>query len=129
MHCTGGVCIPACTGQGSVCIPACTGQGCVCIPACTGQGVSAQGMSTQGGCLHRFVCQGLSARGVWQIPLPQNQRQTLPLPCELNDRQVYKNYLAAISLRVVINVNLRTYRKKCLCLALPSIKSYLHKKT
>ena len=64
-----------CGGRG--CIPACTGQG-VCIPACTGQEVSAQeGGVCPGGCL----------------------------PCELNDRQVYKHYLAATSLRAVIIVH------------------------
>ena len=50
MHCTGGVYIPACTGQG-VCIPACTEQGGVwpggCLPGgvvCWGGGLFAGGV-------------------------------------------------------------------------------------
>ena len=50
------------------------------------------------GCLPRGVCLGLSAQGVsvWGVCA----RHPIP-PCEQNDRQVLKQYLAATTLRTV----------------------------
>ena len=63
---------------GGVCIPACTGQGCVCIPACAGQA----------GCLPRGVSQhalgrGLAAQGY--LPGGRGCLADTPSPCEQND--------------------------------------------
>ena len=96
MHWAGG-CIPACIGQG-VYPSMHAGQGGVCpggglprrVCVCPGgylpRGVSAWGGFAQGG--------GVSAQG--------NQRQTPPP--EQNDRHVLKHFLAATSLRAVINI-------------------------
>ena len=91
MHWAGGVCIPACTGQGG-CIPACTGQGgvsqhaldrgvclgCVCPGGCLPGDICLGGVSSRGclpggmsalegclpeGCLPRGPTRGVSAQG------------------------------------------------------------------
>ena len=74
-------------GGGGWCIPACTGQG-VCIPACTGHGGVYPSMHWAGG-----VCLGECLLGGC---LPHT-----PPPCGLNDRRLWKHYLAATTLRTV----------------------------
>ena len=106
----GEACTSACTRQG-VCIPACTGQGCVypsmhwagvyvsqhalgrgvCIPACTWQGSVCPG----------GVCPGVFLPGGGQCLLGGGCLPHTRPPFGLNDRRLWKYYLAATKLRTV----------------------------
>ena len=78
-----------------MCIPACTGQGGVCPGAVCPGAVCPGGLSAQGGCLPRGgVCLGGVCLGGC---LPHT-----PSPCGQNGRCLWKHYLAATTLRMVI---------------------------